>query len=189
MNNGEETELGFTRGKVARELRQALYKDFTEKEVETIAVVLLSHLLVEDGLDKVIFTLLSYDLPLFGSTERDNKINDEMNNAIWQNIQRMSFIRKLEMIKPALERFTEGFSKMLSDINRVRNDIFHGRISKNSVIFKRRSIWDENGIEKYFESCQDAYGRLLAFYSMIDSNRAVREKWAEKLKKLEEPLY
>lgn len=102
-----------------------------------------------------------------------------MKNAIGRNIQRISFTRKLEMIKPVLERFTKGLPKMLSDINRVRNEIFHGKISKNGVIFKEKSIWEEDGIEKYFESCQDVYGRLLAFYATIDSDRAVDKQMVD----------
>jgi hypothetical protein len=56
-----ETEWGFPKGRVAKTLRTLLYKDLTDHDIEAIVVCLMSHLLVEDHINTLLYNW--FDLP------------------------------------------------------------------------------------------------------------------------------
>jgi len=90
MNKKEETVSGFPRGGVAKTLRRILYRELANSQVNTIVVVLFSHLLVEYAIEEYIFKLLTFALP-------GGKARPKLESKFWKNIQRMPFMKKLEL--------------------------------------------------------------------------------------------
>jgi CheY-like chemotaxis protein len=59
----DKTESGFPIGKVAQTLRKILYPALTEHQVEAIMVLLMSHLLIEQKINHVLYDWLKQDAP------------------------------------------------------------------------------------------------------------------------------
>jgi len=178
MNKKEETVLGYPRGRVAETLRRILYRDLRNNQVETIVTVLFSHLLVEDAIEKYIFKLLTFALP-------GGKARPKLENKFWKNIQRMPFMKKLELITPVLDNRQR---KMVEDINTVRNDIIHVRKKTDAIVFKGKSIWKEETIVKYFDGCQGAFHEISDLSEWVDHLFITYKRWAKELEKRGIPL-
>lgn len=184
-----ETDWGFPRGRVAKTLRNLLYKDLTDHDVEAIVVCLLSHLLVEDHINSLLYNWLLYDLP---SKQEDSKEETEtqlkkMKDGIWKSVTKLQFGQKYQMIESV---FTYWFPKEAAEIwklNDLRNDIFHGK-GITDVLFKGKSICKEEGIEEVYMTAQFITMRFVELAELLDTPHALAEKWAERLKELGEPL-
>lgn len=185
----DETDWGFPKGRVAKTLRNLLYKDLTDNDVEAIVVCLLSHLLVEERINTLLYNWLLYDLP---SKERDSKEETQnevkkMKDGIWKSMTKLLFAQKYQIIEPA---FTHWFPKEAAEIwklNVLRNDIFHGKGIKD-VFFKGKSIGTEQGVEEVYRTAQFITMRFDELAELVNSPHALAENWAERLKKLGEPL-
>ena len=59
----DKTESGFPIGTVAQTLRKILYPALTEHQVEAIMVLLMSHLLIEQKINHVLYDWLKQDAP------------------------------------------------------------------------------------------------------------------------------
>lgn len=136
MNKREETVLGFPRTRVAKTLRRILYPELTNSQVDTIIDVLFSHLLVEGGIEELIFKLFTFGMP----RKRSKKSNEKMEREVWKNIRRTPFMRKVELIKPVLYK---GYPKVIETINTVRNDVIHVRKRTDKITFEDKPIWEE----------------------------------------------
>ena len=177
MNKREETVLGFPRGRVPETLRRILYRELTNSQVNTIIVVIFSHLLVEEAMEDLIFRLFTFGMP----RKRSKKSDEEMERKIWKNIIRTPFIRKLELIKPILYK---GYPKVIETINTVRNDVIHARKKADRITFEDKPIWEEETLAKYFHACQGAYKELSDMCELVDGFKDRYKRWAKKLEKL-----
>jgi hypothetical protein len=185
----EQTDWGFPKGRVAKTLRNLLYKDLSDHDVEAIVVCLLSHLLVEDHINDVLYRWLLYDLPSKGEDSQQLAEANEkkMKSEMWKSITKLQFAQKYLIIEPV---FTHWFPKEAGDIwklNDLRTTIFHGKSVKD-VAFKGKSISTEEGIEEVFLTAQYITMRFDELAELIDSPHALAEKWAARLKELGEPL-
>lgn len=179
----QTTEWGFPKGKVAKTLRQILYHDLSDSEVEAIVVCLLSHLLIENKINFVLYRWLNYDPPKPSESKKIQKVEDEL----WKNITNMEFSKKYSLLEPHFATKFPYESKNIWKINNLRNEIFHGRAIKEAK-FEGRPISNEETVEKIFLCAQFASKQLEKFDELIDSPRALAEKWAKRLKELGEPL-
>lgn len=186
----ETTELGFPKGRAAKTLRTLLYKDLSDHDVEAIVVSLLSHLLVEDNINSLLYHWLSLDLPQKGgvqniSVESGNK---KMESALWSLITKLQFSQKYKFIEPIFKNwFPPIDSADIWKLNDLRNEIFHGRTIKD-IKFHNKSIGTEEGIEEVFITAQAISKRFEDLTELIDHPHALAKKWSERLKELGEPL-
>lgn len=125
---------------------------------------------------------LKYDLPF-----KDKMNETEIKNELWKNIIKMSFATKYSMIYPSFSVWFKKDSEAVWKINDLRNAIFHGRALKDAK-YEKESINVEGIINKLFISAQEVATRLDDFDELIDSRRAISEKWAKRLEKLGQPL-
>lgn len=185
----DETEWGFPKGRVAKTLRDLLYKGLTDHDVEAIVVSLLSHLLVEDHINRLIYDWLSKDLPTKSSDSNDDidKKTKKMKDDLWKSITKFQFAHKYSIIEPVVSYWFPDEAADIWKLNDLRNEIFHGKSIKD-VSFKGKSIGSEEGIESVFLSAQFIAMRFDELSELIDSPHALAEKWAERLKELGEPL-
>src|SRR5256885_8733000 len=90
------TKFGFPKGRVAQTLRKILYPDLTEHEVEAIVVCLMTHLLLEDRINGLIFrSHLQQDAPQ-PPAEKPSKTSD----AFWEILVKMGFAKKYDLVEP-----------------------------------------------------------------------------------------
>jgi hypothetical protein len=178
----DELKKDLSMQKIAKGLRQILYPDLIGIDVEIISICLLCHLLIERGINDVLYVWLSYDMP---STDKMDEKKIKMD--LWKEITTMNFATKYRVILPSFSSFFERPSKLVWKINDLRNDIFHGRSLKNAK-FNGKAINSENAIEDLFTTAQEIASYLVKFGELLDGRRALAEKWARRLEKLGEPL-
>jgi len=179
----EETAAGFPKGRVAETLRKILSQDLTPHGTEAVTVCLLSHLLVEREINKLLFNWLKLDAP----RKSEAAPSDAAEEALWKSIVKMAFAQKYALVEPHLKLF---FPKEASDVwklNDLRNDIFHGRAVEDAK-FDGGSIKDEATVEKIFLSAQHVAMRFAEIWELVDSPHAIAEKWKKRLEELKEPL-
>lgn len=173
----EKTELGFPTNAVHRILRSILSPTLTDGEADAIVICLLSHLLVEDRINEVIFEWLSYDLPF-----TDPK-SDKQRRELLNTIQKLSFSSKYDLIYPVFSELFPAEAKFVWALNKLRVEIFHGR-NTCPVLFEGTSLADPSAVEKLFEKSQAASFQLKRFQELVDHRRAMGERAIEKLKQL-----
>ena len=177
-----ELKNGLSKKQIAKGLRQILYPDLDDVDVENISICLLCHLLIENRINGILYRWLEYDLP-FTDKMHEGKIKD----ALWKKIIGMNFATKYSIIDPSFSAFFKRPAETVWKVNDLRNDIFHGKALKDAK-FKGKSINAEGTIEELFTSAQEIVSYLADFNEMLDSRRALAEKWARRLKKLGQPL-
>lgn len=172
MKNKYSNELkkGLSKKQIAKGLRQILYPDLTDVDVENISICLLCHLLIENRINDILYRWLNYDMP-FTDKMDEKKIRD----VLWKKITIMSFATKYSIILPAFSAFFEKPSQSIWKINDLRNDIFHGRAINNAK-FKGKVINSEGVIENLFITAQEIVHYLEEFDELLDGRRALAEK-------------
>ena len=167
----ETTDWGFPKGQVAQTLRKILSPQLTDHEAEAIVVCLLSHLMVEFKLNRVLYQWLRQDAPISGKDEGATKAEDEM----LERIVRMSFANKWELIKPFFEIRFPNDAKDPKELNKLRNHIFHGRPIKDAK-FDEQPIADEKTVQEIFLTAQRLSENFDKFEEMLDAPHARLEK-------------
>jgi len=178
----EELKKGLSKKQIAKGLRQILYPDMDDADVENISICLLCHLLIENRINGILYRWLKYDLP-FSDKMNEKKIKDELLGKIIN----MNFATKYSIIYPSFSAWFKKDSETVWKINDLRNDIFHGRALKDAK-FEKKSINAKGIISKLFISAQEVVMRLDKFEGLLDDRRAICEKWERRLKKLGQPL-
>ncbi len=179
----EFTEWGFPKGRVAKTLREALYPDLNDAEVEAIVVCLLAHLLVEDRINGIMYRWLVHDPPKADTQKKTEKLKNELHKTI----TKMNFSTKYQLMFPF---FSENFpveSKDIWKLNDLRNEIFHGKSIKEAK-FKGKLISEEKTVESLFVAAQMAVMQLDKFDELLYEPKALAENRANRLKELGEPL-
>lgn len=179
----KELKKGLSNKEIAKGLRQILHPALDDNDVENISICLLCHLLIEKRINGILYRWLSYDLP-FKNKMDEKRIKDDLLGKI----TKMTFMNKYEIIRPSFSAWFKESADAISEINKLRNDFFHGKVPFKEARFKGHSINSRGAIERLFISAQDAATRLDEFDELLDSRRALAEKWARRLKKLGQPL-
>ncbi len=149
---------GFQLGSVAQNIRKVVHSDLSNHDVECISVVLISHLMLENRINLLIYTWLTGHLPIMG-IDKDSK--DDVNEIAKLNLRKyvegMDFIKKVNLIKPLglllWPKSSDSFFKDILKINDMRNDIFH-RLEFKKYKFGNKTIDTEEGIENFFNLAQ-----------------------------------
>ncbi|MGD0949055.1 MAG: hypothetical protein ABSA52_16715 [Candidatus Binatia bacterium] len=178
----ETKDWGFPKGRVAETLRKILYPDLTDHEVEAIVVCLLAHLLIEGRLNVLLYGWLKQDAPRRADAKQASKSDD----ALWKRIVKLRFWTKYSVIEPFFAGHFPNEAPNVGKINKLRNDIAHGRARE--ARFDGRPISEEKTVEEIFLAAQFVSQRLVEFEEIIDSPHARAERWRKRLVELGEPL-
>ena len=160
----------FPKGRVAKSLRQVLYPGLKEHDVECISVILISHLMIEQKINTVLFQWMSNSIPYMGSDGDQDAVvhNKTVKTQVEDNIVKLDFAKKLALIKPlATALWKKDGKEILKDIykiNDIRNDIFHF-LKIKEVKFKGKSLTSEEGIESFVNVAQQ---RLLNIGDLLE---------------------
>lgn len=175
------TEWGFPIGKVAQTLRKILHSKLTEHGVEAVTVLLISHLLIEKRINGVLYRWLRHDAP---SPPGEPQKVSQAENKLWDTIAGMTFSHKFSLLKPFLGIDFQRAVESATRINKLRNDVFHGR-EIDDAKFEGKSIAEETTIERIFLEAQEVIMNLDRFEEMVDAPHAYAERDAKRLSELE----
>jgi len=178
----KEFESSLSKREIAKKLRQILHPSIDDCDVENISICLLCHLLIENRFNDIICRWLIYDLPF-----KDGMNEGKIKGGLPKKIVEMNFSTKYKIIEPIFSVWFKEPAETIWEITSLRNDIFHGRSLKNAE-FKGKSINSEGVIANLFTSAQEVVSYLDMFDELLDSRRALAEKWSKRLKKLGQPL-
>jgi hypothetical protein len=176
----DTTESGFPKGNVAQTLRKILYPRLSDHDVEAVMVCLMSHLLVEDKINRVLYGWLKQDAP--GWKENEKVTNAEA--ELWKNIVNIDFAKKYSLVKPFFAIHFPQEAANVYKINDLRNTIFHGRTIEDAK-FNGQPISEEQTVEEIFLAAQGISTRLDKFAEMIDVPHANAERWRNRLAEFE----
>ena len=155
----KESKLGFEKGAVAKSLRKILFQDLTDQEVESITVVLICHLMIEERLNQLIYKWMAKPIPVMGreDKEQENILNDGVREDVYKNIEGLNFARKVSLIRPLAKALWDKDEKRIIEeileINTIRNKLFHKLMIKE-LKFKDQFINTKDGLETFFEVAQ-----------------------------------
>ena len=140
----------------------------------------MSHLLVEDKINRVLYGWLKQDAPGWKEDEKVSKAEDELLSYIVN----LEFTKKYFLIKPFFAIHFPQEAKNVLKINDLRNIIFHGRAIGDAK-FNGQPISKEKTVEEIFLAAQDISMRLDKFAEMIDVPHANAERLRKRLSGLE----
>lgn len=180
---GKTIDWGFPKGRVAKTLRSILAPGLSDHEVEAYVVCLVSHLLIEDRLNSLLYRWLSQDAPRMGGAEETSKAED----MLWKNIVKTDFAKKYCLVEPFLALHFPSEAAIPWKINDLRNELFHGRATGDAT-FGGKPLADEEAVEGLFLAAQSAVRHFRKFEELINHPHAVAERWRARLEELGEPL-
>lgn len=165
----EESESGFPLGRVAETIRKTISPSFSSHDVECIAVVLVSHLMIEERINALVVKWLTNNLPNMGGKNKQGiSVNDIARNEIVSYVEKLDFAKKLKLIKPLGTLLWGDDSKDIFNdfykINNARVEIAHRLDIKNTRI-ESFSLATEEGVEKFLDLSQQ---RLLNVSDLIE---------------------
>jgi hypothetical protein len=169
---GRNSAGGFPEGKVAQAIIAILYPRLTPPAIDAIVACLMSHLLVEEKINRVLYQWLKQDAPSLTNAT----ISSKADANLWKNIAEMAFARKYSLMKPF---FSAQFPKEAEDVmklNTLRNQIMHGKAIEGAR-FNDRPISKEATVEEIFLAAQAVAMQLDRFAELLDLPHASAEKW------------
>jgi hypothetical protein len=168
----EETLSGFPIGRVAQTIRKIISPSFSAHDVESITVVLVSHLMIEERINGLIIKWLTDHLPVMGSKNRHGvPVNEVARTEIEDYVNKLDFSKKLSLIKPLGTLLwgddSEAIFKDFHKINKARVDIAH-RLDLKTVKFDNHSLGTEAGVEKFLDLAQQRLLNISDLEELID---------------------
>jgi len=167
-----ESSLGFPVGKVAKSLRGIIHRGLSDHDVECITVVLVSHMMIEDRMNNLIYKWMTKCLPKISCETKDGKsVNEVAEELILSCISKLEFTKKVDFIKPlGVLLWTddaEGIFKDIYKINNVRVEVVH-RLDVIKIKFKGKSINTEDGLEAFFELAQQRLTNISDLIELVE---------------------
>lgn len=165
----EESHSGFSLGRVAETIRKTISPTFSSHDVECIAVVLVSHLMIEERINTLIVKWLANNLPNMGGKNKQGiSVNEIARNELVAYVEKLDFIKKLTLIKPLGTLLwgddSKDIFKDFYKINDARVEIAHRLDVKNTRI-ENLSLATEEGVEKFLDL---SHQRLLNVSDLIE---------------------
>jgi len=165
----EESPFGFPTGKVAQSIRKIISPSLSNHDVECITVVLVSHLMIEERINSLIIRWLTNNLPKMGSKNKQGvSVNDVAKNEVVTYVDKLDFIKKLNLIKPLGTLLWGDDSKAIFNdfqkINNARVEIAR-RLDIKGIKINNKSIATEAGLERFLDLAQR---RLLNVDDLIE---------------------
>lgn len=165
---------------LAQTLRKALYPRLSDHEVEAVVVCLISHLLIEEKINEVLYNWLNQDAPgTPKNPEKALKAETQLRKFI---VEKLDFAKKYSLIEPFFALHFPQEAKWVWKINDLRNTIFHGRATIKNAKFDGRPISKQETVGDVFLAAQEISMHLDKFGEMIDAPHAIAERKARQKK-------
>jgi len=105
----DESFLGFPIGKVAQSIRKVISPKFSNHDVESITIILVSHLMIEREINALLLKWMTGHLPEMSTkTKNDISVNDLALEELEKVINKLDFEKKLNRInREVYVRFRE----------------------------------------------------------------------------------
>lgn len=183
----EKSKLNIVIGSYAKTLRNSLFDELSDHDVEAIVISLLSHLIVEGRINQFLHRWLLLDIPQKGpeSIETIVEENKKMEDKLWQSITKLPFAQKYSVLEPVMKNWYPNAAGDIWKLNDLRTEIFHGRKLKD-VQFNGKSIGTDDGIEEVFMTAQHIHKYLDMLSEQVEGPHLQSKKMAERLKELGE---
>ena len=168
-NAFDESFLGFPTGKVAQSIRKIISPSLSNHDVECITIVLVSHLMIEERVNSLIIKWLTNNLPkMGGKNKKGESANDVARNEFTTYVDKLDFVKKLNLIKPLGTLLwgddSKDIFKDFYKINNARIEIAH-RLEIKGIKIDNKSLATEGGVEKFLDLAQQ---RLLNIDDLIE---------------------
>lgn len=168
--DSESSKFGLSKGMVAKSLRKVLHSDLNDHDVETVSIILICHLMIENRINKLLYNWMSVPIPEMGSRGDHDAVlhNENVRKQVEDNIVKLDFTKKVAMIKPLAsalwKKEGEGILKEFYEVNNIRNEIFH-YLKIKEVKFKGKLLSSEDGLETFVDV---THQRLLNIDDLIE---------------------
>jgi hypothetical protein len=171
-NAFDESFLGFHSGKVAQSIREIISPALSKHDVESITVVLVSHLMIVEKINGLIIKWLTARLPEMNSmNSRGVPVNDVARDELENYIKKLDFSKKLSFIKPLGTLLWGDDSKAIFDdfykINNARVEIAH-RLDLKKIKFDNFSLDTEASLERFLDLAQQRLLNISDLEELID---------------------
>jgi len=171
-NAFDESYLGFPTGKVAQSIRKIISPSLSVHDVESITIVLVSHLMIEERINRLITKWLTDHLPSMDIINKKGfPVNKVAREEIEEYVQKMDFSKKLSLIKPLGTLLWGDDSKTIFEdfykINNARVEIAH-RLDLNKIKFNNYTLGNEAGVEKFLDLAQQRLLNVSDLEELID---------------------
>ncbi len=165
----EESSLGFPIGRVAQSIRKFIGPSLSNHDVECIMIVLVSHLMIEERINSLIFKWLTTHLPEMSSKNKHGvSVNDVARDEIVKYVDKLDFVKKLNFIKPLGTLLwgddSKDIFKDFFKINDARVEIAH-RLDIKNIKIGKETLNTEASIEQFLDLAQQ---RLLNVSDLIE---------------------
>ena len=172
-NAYDESFLGFPIGKVAQSIRKVISPKFSNHDVESITIILVSHLMIEREINALLLKWMTDHLPEMSTkTKNDISVNDLAIEALEKVINKLDFVKKLNLIKPlGILLWGDDSKDIFSDfykINDIRVEVAH-RLNFEKVKIENFSIGSEEGVERFLNLAQQRLLNISDLMELIDS--------------------
>ena len=177
----EETLSRFPVGRVAQTIRKIISPTFSNHDVESITVILVSHIMIEERMNSLIFRWMTDHLPEMSNEmsykkRRGVSVNEVARDEIGILIDKMDFAKKLDLIKPLGTLLWGNDSKDIFNdfykINNARVEIAH-RLDIKSIKIDNLSLDTESGIEKFLDLAHQSLMKVSDLEELIEINRFI----------------
>lgn len=169
--NTNNSKIGVPKGMVAKSLRKILHSDLNDHDVESISIILICHLMIENRINALLYKWMADPIPHMGSIGNEEAAlhNKNVKEQVHENVIKLDFSKKVALIKPlatALWGKKDGkeILKEIYTINQIRNDIFH-YLKIKEVTFKGKPLTTEEGLEAFVDI---SHQRLLNIDDLIE---------------------
>lgn len=169
--NEDKSFLGFPTGKVAESIRKVISPNFSNHDVESITVILVSHLMIEKNINVLLFKWMANHLPEMSTKIKDIPVHVVAKEELEKVINKLDFAKKLNLIKPlGILLWGDDSKKIFSDfykINDVRVEIAH-RLNFEKIKFENHSLNSEEGLEHFLDLAQQRLINISDLIELID---------------------
>ncbi len=170
---GLKTLFEFPVGRVAQTIRELISPNYSNHDVESISVVLVSHLMIEERINGLIIKWLTNHLPEMSTKNRHGvPVNEVARDEIANYVEKLDFSKKLGLIKPLGTLLwgddSEAIFKDFYKINTARVEIAH-RLAIKGVKIDNLSLGTEAGIEKFLDLAQQRLIYISDLEELIDN--------------------
>jgi len=172
-NAFDESFLGFPTGKIAQSIRKVISPQFSNHDVESITIILVSHLMIERKINELLLKWMTGHLPEMGiKTKNDIPVNDLAITELEKVINKLDFVKKLDLIKPlGILLWGDDSKAIFSDfhkINDIRVEVAH-RLNFEKIKIENLSISSEEGVERFLDLAQQRLLNISDLIELIDS--------------------
>ena len=172
-NAFDESFLGFPVGKIAQSIRKVISPQFSNHDVESITIILVSHLMIERKINELLLKWMAGHFPKMSIKIKKNiPVNNLAIIELEKVINKLDFVKKLNLIKPLGILLwgddSEDIFKDFYKINDIRVEVAH-RLNFEKIKIKNLSNSSEEGVEQFLNLAQQRLLNISDLMELIDN--------------------